>query len=168
MHLSFASLVCRSRSLHLTCSFYLHLSIAPIACTSPLHINWHITLIHLAYTSPLHFRLQIPLTPLACTSHVTCNLHLSFALRTDLSHAAFICNPRCHLLFESLVSTFRPQSSFASLMCTSQLCLPCAAPSCTSLSGFSFALNFYQLSRAACMCTSHSSLSFAILGCPSQ
>ena len=123
-------------------TYYLYLYFAHLICRSCVHIS---------------------LAP-----HVTWNLHLSFALHTDLSHAAFICNPQCRLLFESRVSTSRPQSLFASLMYTSQLCLSCAALSCTSQLGLSFAPIFYYLSHAACMCTSHSNLSFAILGRPSQ
>ncbi len=71
----------------------------------------------------------------------TCNSYLSFALQTDLSHAAFICKSECRLLFESVVSTSCPQSSLVSLTCTSQLCLSYAALSCTSQLGLSKALN---------------------------
>ena len=137
--------------------------LAPLLCT----FHWHIKLSHHAYTSPLHTRAD---------SAYTSRLHLSCALAIRISPLRFRLTSHMQRSFATLSVTSCLNLWFAPpvrnlhwhLMCTSQLCLLYAALSRTSQLGLSKALNFYHLSHAACMCTSHSSLSFAILGCPSQ
>ena len=147
LHLSFASTVCSSQS-----PSHLQLSFAPLNCTCCLHLSFA----HLIGTSSFHIMLtpllcthvRIPLTLLACISHVHLQFVSLLALQIDLSHAAFICNSECHLLFESMVCTSCPQSSLASLMCTSQLCLSYAALSGAFRLHSSFITSHMQLACA--------------------